>query len=231
MNSFKTYCAATVLAIITACGGGGGSSPPNLSSAPGEPAVAAYLQTGHQYNLNATDGGGNTYNIQLSSVPNSGTTTFNGQTANSTVSTVTFSSNGVFQTNDISTGYYKLNPYTPLGETDSTGTPYEVVTGFSPIPPTLTVGTNGAVTSGIYYHDSTQAVIDANTTETFSVKANNSKTLIVCLNFVISNVTAQGSADGLVNSTESDCYTIDAAGNVNLATIAITVNGTTLNFR
>jgi hypothetical protein len=230
MNTFKSCSAATVLAMISACGGGGGSSAPNLSSAPGESAISAYVQANHQSSLNATDGVGNTYNLQISSVPNSGTTTFNGQTANSTVDTGNFSHNGLLQSNDITTEYYTLNPYTPLGSVSNTGTPYEIVTSFSALPATVTVGATGAFASSIFYHDSTQAVIDANSTETFSVKANNSKTLLVCLNFVISNVTAQGTADGLVNSTESDCYTVDAAGNANLSTIAVTVNGTTLNF-
>jgi hypothetical protein len=219
--------------LLVGCGGGGGGSstppPPNLSSAPGEAAMNAFLQANHQGTLNATNGA-NTFSAQYSFKPNPGTTTFNGVTANSAVRTVTLYENGVLLANSVSTGYFELSPYVPLGQTFSSGSPYAVVTAFTELPGTLTVGGSGAFESDVYYHDSTMGVIDANETDTYSVSANNSTTLFLCIQSVISGVTASGTSDGLADDTETDCYTIDSAGNTNLATIAITVNGVTLNF-
>lgn len=62
-------------------------------------------------------------------------------------------------------------------------------------------------------------------------QANDVITLLMCLNFVISDVTAQGMTDGLVASTETDCYSVDASGNVTLVSIALAVDGVTLNFK
>jgi hypothetical protein len=53
----------------------------------------------------------------------------------------------------------------------------------------------------------------------------------MCLDFALSNLTAQGQADGLAAATETDCYRVDAAGSATLASIALTVNGVALNFK
>jgi hypothetical protein len=224
-----------LLALLSGCGGGGyggssGGGGMNLSSAPGETALVAYQQASHQNTLNASSSG-NSFSLQVSSVPNSGTTTFNGSSpAYSTTDTVTLSENGTLIATNISTSYFLLNPFVPLGKVSSTGTPYAVVASSSPLPTTLTVGGSGAVDTLTYYHDSTKSTIDADETVTYSVMANNSTTLIVCLNSTISGVTTQGMADGLANDSESDCYTVDAAGNVALTSITVMVNGTTLTF-
>jgi hypothetical protein len=228
-----------VLMGLAACGGSGagvgagsGTPPPaNLSSAPGESALVNYLQGVHQYTLSATDSSGTNYTVQLSSQPNAGTTMFNGAApAYSTVDTLTLNKNGVLAATSISTGYYLLNPYVPLGTTFSTGTPYALVTSSTPFPTSLNVGDTGPVDDLTYYHDSSMAIIDANETGTYSVEANNSTTLLMCLNFVVSNVTAQDMADGLADNTETDCYGVDASGNTALVSIALTVNGETLKF-
>jgi hypothetical protein len=222
---------------LHACGGGGGSGgggggpPANLSSAPGEKSLDDYRQVSHQYTLNASNSG-NTYTIQLSSVPNSGTTTFNGSApAYSSTNTLALSKNGVLVTNSISTLYYLLNPFVPLGAVSSTGTPFAVVTSFFPYPATLNVGDSGAVDNLTFYHDSTMSTLDADETNTYSVAANNSTSLLLCLNSTTSSVTAQGTADGMADATESDCYTISGSGTVSLVSITLTVNGVTLNFK
>jgi hypothetical protein len=73
--------------------------------------------------------------------------------------------------------------------------------------------------------------MDASESTTYSVMANNSTTLIVCLDSQISGVTAQGTMDGLADGSESDCFTEDAMGNVALLSITLNVAGTTLTFR
>ena len=139
--------------------------------------------------------------------------------------------NGAQVATNTSTSYFLVNPYVPLGQVSSSGTPYGVVTSSFPLPTTVTVGGSGAFDNLTYYHDSTQAVMDADETSTYSVAANNSTTLLVCFNTVISGVTAQGTADGLAAGTEMDCYTVDASGNAVLFSITVTASGVTLKFQ
>ena len=230
---------ATSASILCGCGGGGGSGssssmpsagPTNLSSAPGETAMASYLQAVHKYTLKASDAG-NSYTMQVSSVPNAGTTKFNGSApAYSSVDTVTLDENGVVIGNHVSTDYFLLSPYVPLGRVSSTGSPYGVVSSSSPLPSTLDVGSSGDVDSLTYYHDSTMSTVDADDVLTYAVKTHDSTSLLLCLDSTMTNVTAQGTADDLVDDAESDCYTVDAAGNAALVSVTLAVNGVTLTF-
>jgi hypothetical protein len=223
---------------LSACGGGvvgvqGDSSNAPLSSAPGEAAIVNYLQEAHQYTLNATDSSGNRYTIQFSSQPNAATATFDGEAgAHSTTETLTLEKNGTDITTSISTSYYFLNPYVPLGKTFSNGKPYGLVTSSTPLPATFNVGSTGPVDDLTYYHDSTMAIIDANETGTYSVETDNSTDLRMCLSFAVSDVTLVGTADDLAPDTEIDCYTVDASGTATLVSIALTVTtGETLTFQ
>ena len=227
--------------LAAGCGGGGvnGGSPTpavspeaatNLSSAPGAMAMATYRQGAHKYTLKASNAG-NSYTLQVSSAPNAGTTKFSGAApAYSSVDTVTLYENGVMIANTVSTDYFLLNPYVPLGRVSSTGSPYGVVTSSSPLPTTLEVGSSGDMDSLTYYHDSSMSTLDAQEDVTYSVKANNTTTLLLCENSSITNVTAQGTADDLVDDSENDCYKVDAAGNAALVSVTLTVNGVTLTF-
>ena len=213
----------------TAAGGGGGM---NLSSAPGDAALETYVQANHSATLHATDSAGNSWTLQDSSTANAGTTTFEGMAnAHSTTDTIALDKNGAPFASNTSSSYFLVNPYVPLGQVSSSGTPYGVVTSSFPLPTTVTVGGSGAFDNLTYYHDSTQAVMDADETGTYSVAANNSTTLLVCFNTVISSVTAQGTADGLAAGTEMDCYTVDASGNAVLFSITVTASGVTLKFQ
>ena len=219
--------------LVHGCGGSGSESmgPSTLSSAPGEAALAGFLQANHQYSLNATDAV-TRYTVQLSNVPNPGVTQFNGNApAYSSLATIAVSKNGVQFASSVSTSYYLLNPYVPLGSVSSTGTPYAVVTSSFPIPATISVGNSGAFVNLTYYHDSTMATVDADETTTYSVTTHDSTTLLLCLNSTISGVTAVGLADGMTSATESDCYTVDASGSAALVSVALTVDGVTLNFK
>jgi hypothetical protein len=243
--AMKHLLAVVVMTVLSGCGGsscppgpkgcgdiGGINIPPDLSSAPGEAALVAYLQSSHQRTLSATDTSGNSYALQVDSMPNAGTTTFNGSApAYSTVDTISLRKNGVFATSSISTDYYFLNPYVPLGRTYGTGTPFALVTSSTPFPATLKVGSSGPVANVTYYHDSTMSIVDADEVGTYVVKASNPVNLLMCLSFAVSSVTAQGTVDGLVAGTETDCYSVEAAGNAGLVSIALTVDGVTLNFK
>ncbi len=220
---------------LAGCGGGGGSSDltaMDLSSAPGQPALDAHLQGNYQTSLSATDAQANSYSLQINEVANPGTTTFNGQSpAYSRTRTVTLDKNAVLVATSVETGYYLLNPYTPLGTVFNAGTPYSIPTAFTALPATITVGSSGPFIDEIIYHDSTMAVVDADVTETYSVQSLSPTALLLCLNSVTSNVTAQGTTDGLANDTETDCYSDSAAGTVDLYSITVSVNGVTLTFK
>lgn len=227
--------------LVAGCGGGGGNgssqAPPvspaaatNLSSAPGAMAMATYRQGAHKYTLKASNGA-NSYTLRVSNVPNAGTTKFNGAApAYSSVDTVTLDENGVMIANSVSTDYFLLNPYVLLGRVSATGSPYGVVISSSPLPTTLEVGSSGDMDSLTDYHDSSMSMLDAQEDDTYSVKANNTTTLLLCEDSSITNVTAQGTADDLVDDSENDCYKVDAGGNAALISVTLTVNGVTLTF-
>jgi hypothetical protein len=225
--------------LLVGCGGGGVSgSPPsvsaaaakNLPSAPGESAMAAYLQAAHKYAFKATNGG-NSYTLHVSRVPNAGTTKFDGSApAYSTLESVTLDENGLVIAANSSTDYFLLSPYVPLGRVSGSGSPYGVVTSSSPLPATLDVGFSGDLESLTYYHDPTLSTVDGDEGVTYTVKANNPTTLLFCLDSSVTNVTAQGTADDLVDDAEIDCYRVDAAGNSDLLSVTLTVNGRALTF-
>ena len=210
-------------------GGGGGGG--NLTSAPGEASINAYFQAAHQSMLSAKDSSMNSWTLQFNRAPNASFTTFNGSAnAYSTVNTVTINKNGMPVANSVSTDYFLLNPFVPLGSVASGGTPYAVVTS-SMVPTSFTVGTPGSFENLTYYHDSTKAAVDINGAVSYTVTANNSTTLLVCLNAVLSNVTPQGTMDGLADGTETDCYTVNAAGSATLVSVTVTVSNATLKFQ
>jgi hypothetical protein len=223
MIAFAGLCACGV-SVVNSPGGGG-----PLSSAPGETAFVDYLRQANRYTLNATGSSGNAYIVLVDSAPNAGAATFNGVApAYSTVDTLTLKLEGVFGgtlANTIATNHYLLYPYVPLGKTFSTGTPYGLITSSTPLPTTFNVGNTGPVYNLIYYHDSSMAVIDGNETATYSVYAVDSKSLEVCLSFVLSDVTLVGGSDGLVpGPEEKDCYSESALGAMTLISVEIMVS-------
>jgi len=211
--------------------GGGGGSTSNLTSAPGDSAVAKYLQGQHETWLNATSSGAS-YSLVVLDKPNAGTSTFDGSApAYSTDVTMTVARAGdMYQANFDFTNYFLLSPYEPLGKVYANGTPYAVVNSPDPLPPTLTVGSSGTIETAFIYHDSTQSVSDGNMSIAYTVKPNNASTILFCLETEVSGVTSQGISDGLANGMETDCYSVSATGTVNLVSVAMTVGGVSLNF-
>jgi hypothetical protein len=256
-RSLLAACLASVV-LLSGCGGGGGSGgggsssmsstpptmmvptplvpipmvPMNMSSAPGEAALVGYLQTPHQYTLRA-QGLGRSFSLDVNSAPNPGATTFNGSApayGTGGKVTVTESQDPAPLASSAATAYYLLNPYVPLGDVSSSGSPYAVVATFVPFPATITVGMAGKVDDLTYYHDSKMTAIDAEETVDYTISAKDSASLLLCLNSTFSNVTAQGTADGIANGTQTDCYSVDAAGHAALYSSTRMVNGAMLSF-
>lgn len=223
--------AALAVGGIAGCGGGGGGSlTTNLQSAPGEAAMAGYVQATHHVSMTATASGSN-FTLQMDQVPNAGTTLFNGSSANSLTTTVTLTQNGMQAAHSVETSYFTLNPLVPLGKVNSTGSPYALVSGSTALPATLHVGDSGSFEVLTYYHDSSQLIVDANETDTYTVSERDAATLLFCMKSVISNTNQQGGLDGLADGTEDDCYAINAAGTATLVSIGVTAGGNTLSFR
>lgn len=256
----RSLLAAYLLSVVllTGCGGGGGGGgggsssmtstsptmmvptplvpipmvPINMSSAPGEAALVGYLQTPHQSTLRA-QAGMRSYSLDVNSAPNPGATTFNGSApayGTGDKVAVMAASDPTPVASSAATAYYLTNPYVPLGNVSSSGSPYAVVATFVPFPGTITVGMSGKVDDLTYYHDSKMSTIDAEETVDYTISAKDSASLLLCLNSTFSNVTAQGTADGIANGTQTDCFSVDAAGHAALYSSTRTVNGAMLSF-
>jgi len=79
------------------------------------------------------------------------------------------------------------------------------------------------------YHDSTKAVIDGTVAATYSVSSDTPTTVAV---WRIGTVTANaGNPDGLSSGTQTNCYRVDASGNVTFFKVTVSVNGVTLTFQ
>jgi hypothetical protein len=209
------------LLMIAGCGGGGSSSPTpqqNLQSAraPSQPMAIASTT------LTATDSSGNTWTATYSSTAG-GMAMFNGQNASTSMIALTVSENGAVVATEDSTAYYLMNPYSPLGLSGTTsGVAWTaVVTSYTPLPSTLTVGASGPLGSFTYYNGMMTSI--GSLTETYTVTAASATTLYL-------NVDAAGTING-TQETETLTYSIASDGTLQaLVQAVVTVNGTTLTF-
>jgi hypothetical protein len=209
------------LLMIAGCGGGGSSSPTpqqNLQSAraPSQPMAIASTT------LTATDSSGNTWTATYSSTAG-GMAMFNGQNASTSMIALTVSENGAVVATEDSTAYYLMNPYSPLGLSGTTsGVAWTaVVTSYTPLPSTLTVGASGPLGSFTYYNGMMTSI--GSLTEPYTVKAASPTTLYL-------NVDAAGTING-TQETETLTYSIASDGTLQaLVQAVVTVNGTTLTF-
>ena len=210
--SFIVWLGATLL--ISGCGGGGdggggGGSGPPLTSAPGEAAWSTFLRENHAYTLTG-DVNGISSIAYVAYVPATSTTMFNG-TANAFTTTISYTLNS--EPPSVRTTYYLTNPYVPLGETQGA---YGVVLTYTPIPTTLNIGSSGSLDQLTYYVDSTKTTYSGGIVyDGYSVKSNNSASLLFCMN--------RSTLDdlGIDGSSEDYCYTVDAAGSMNLFSIEL----------
>lgn len=223
--------AAVVL--LSACGGdGGGTGTTDNSTAMGSGSSAAPpLQSApapaQPFNVPPTTLGttvsGMGFTLTYSNIPNSGVTTFNGQSANSSAITVTVQQGGTTLTTDSSTDYYLLNPFTPLGITGTaSGTAYTLdLNSVNPLPATLTVGASGTLFTGNYLATGTSTVIGM-TTQTFSVTAGTASAITLTIK-----------DDGTINGqavTDSTVFAVDSMGNLTLQSVEAMVNGQDFTF-
>ncbi len=219
---------AVVLSVISAlviagCGGGGGgtNSPTpqqNLQSAPAPSEPLTISST----TLTGTDNSGNTWSVTYSESPG-GMAMFNGQSANTSEIALTVSKNGAVVATEDSTAYYLANPYSPLGVSGTTsGVAWTaVISSYTPLPSTLTVGASGPLSSATYYDGMMNNI--GSLTETYTVTAASPTALFL-------NIDAAGTVNG-VQEAETLTYSIASNGTLlALVQAQITVNGTTITF-
>jgi len=223
MKRLSTFLLVLVTAAVTSCGGGGGSSgtapAQNLHAAnsPAQPMEIASTT------LTATDTSGNTWTVTYSAAAG-GMAMFNGQNANTTVIGLTVSENGTVIATEDSTAYYLSNPYSPLGLVGTTnGTAFMfLITSFTPLPSTLTVGDSGPLFSGTYY-DGTGMNVTGSLTETYTVTADSPTAVFL-------NINGTGSNNGSQIS-ETEVFSVTNSGAVTLVEVKLAVNGETLDFK
>jgi hypothetical protein len=166
---------------------------------------------------------GNTYSLTYSVTANSGSASFDGQMAQSSVISVTVAENGTPLPTQTTTAWYLTNPYVPLGLSGTAnGTAFEVIfNSINPFPSTLTVGESGTLASGTFYTPGSNTAIGS-LSVTYAVEANNSSSLLLKVS---------SSATVATNPLpEVIAYAVDASGHLSLSSIQITLNGVTLTF-
>ena len=166
--------------------------------------------------------GGNSYAGTYSETPNSGTTMFDGQEANSSTISLTITENGSPIVTEIETAYYLENPYQPLGLTLSyNGEQFDFLyKSTNPLPSTLIVGGSGPLGSGTFYDVNTNNAIGS-LTETYSVTSSDT--------WILLNTYATGTVNGQ-SISETISYVINGGEATGVASVEILVNGTTLSF-
>jgi hypothetical protein len=136
---------------------------------------------------------------------------------------------GGTSTTSSQTVYYTLNPFDPIGAINSTGSPYAVTTSFTALPATLTVGQSGPFSTITAYQNNAQGVVEATQANTYSVIADTPTTLQLCTTGVVTPVA--NNPDKITANTETDCYRVDASGNMSLYSITVTAASGSVTFK
>jgi hypothetical protein len=224
---FRFAFPGLLLATLAACGGGGGGSGATQSSSPspGPLLVPAPVEpfTMYPQTLGASSDG-NSYAGTYTETPNQGLTMFDGQQAYSSAISLTITENGTPIVTEIETAYYLDNPYRPLGVSLSyNGEQYELLyNSTDPLPSMLAGGDSGPLGTGTYYAANSDNAIGS-LTETYSVALGSG--------FLMLNMHASGTVNGeSIEQTISYALNYSSGEVVGVGSVAILVNGTTLNF-
>jgi len=230
----KLLLSSAVLA-LTACGGSGMNySSSSMSMSASTSTMATSLQSAsapqEPFNIPATQlsamVNGNTYTLVYSETANTGTTSFDGQQANSSTISVAISENGGTPVMETTTAYYLLSPYTPLGisGTAAGGIAYQIMfnnpTG---LPAMLTPGESGQLVSGNF----SAGTITGTFTQNYMVTANNASTVTLTLS---GNVMLMGGSTMNDSAVSQTTFTVDATGNIKLVSAEVTINGMMYTF-
>jgi hypothetical protein len=157
----------------------------------------------------------------------------NGQVAYGTAISFTVQRNAtVIDTESVSESAL-MNPYSPLGLTIQFGSlPGRIspgsITGYDPLPSTLTAGESGSLSSGTF------GSCSCTFTETYSVTQDSPTALFLNINLAYPDFGlfhGEASLTGLYSGTSTITYSITGSGAATLVKIQVTINGTTLTFQ
>lgn len=212
--------------ILADCGGGGGSSSPAaVSQFPVAAAMSSFAQASHSFTLSATIGS-NTETLQASFTLGAAST-FGGQSASTLNQSVVISVNGVAGAALTTTSYFSTNPFKKLGGVVTSGSlsrQYTVYANQQTLPTNATVGQSGSFDSYTAYTDSTMSTVYATGTDQWSLSTDTASTAWLCN---IDTETIVGSAATPI----TNCYQIDASGNVLSQTVTFIINGSAVTFK
>jgi hypothetical protein len=232
---FHVTFQALLLMALTACGGAGGGGDGGRGGSGGGGAMQSSPTPQNQVSVPAppepftiglttlaVNSGGNSYAGTYSETPNSGTTMFDGQEANSSTISLTITENGSPIVTEIETAYYLENPYQPLGLTLSyNGEQFDFLyNSTNPLPSMLIVGGSGPLGSGTFYDVNTNNALGS-LTETYSVTSSS--------NWILLNTYATGTINGH-SISQTISYAVNSGEATGVASVEILVNGTTLSF-
>lgn len=220
MNTRWNILASAGLAALVGCGGGGGGSdaPAPQSGANGQYVVAAtmlnVLTAGATFTATTQISGATwTLTQSFAAQPAQG---FDGAARSVSTENINLSRNGVLQSADGAYLYFDAAPLVLRGS--SRGGDTAVFSQDGVLPQRADVGASGPL-----YHYTAQPSGTTNTV-TWSMQPGAASTALFCLNATI-RTNGTGAA-----ATESDCYRVDASGNLIGAQFTVTINGQTFTF-
>jgi hypothetical protein len=216
------------LAGLTACGGSSSSPPPppSVTSFPVAAAINAYAQASHTYNLTASANGVN-FTAALTFTPGS-SATFENQTTSTATQTVNIMASNGTSASGTDTSYFVLSPFKFVGDVITAGTGvgrYSVYANQVALPATAMLGASGSLDTETTYTDSTKMTVHSTSIETWNLSQATSSTGWLC-----DNVTATPAGGGSA-ANSSQCYQVDASGNVLTLKIVVQVNGQSVTFQ
>ncbi len=196
--------------------------------------MATWNQSGHVTTLTAQSvkSPKDQYTLEVAFAPNTAATEFREQSpVYRSARTVTLSHNGIAGQPLLTTEYFLVNPYVPVGRVVGTGSPYAVIVHAYELPKSVNGPASGNLYDMTWYHDNDMSVVDGYIIGTYQVALAEGNAVEVCVTETVARVTATGAKDGLGNSSQTSCHRIDTAGKVTLVSVAMPVGDEILTFR
>lgn len=237
----NTIAAAAVVALV-GCGGGSGSggdavapdlTPPATTAFPVEATFASLASTARQFSVNARDAAGNTLSLNVSVAPGPDkTNAFISATPKKTyMQTAILRRNGVVASTAIQEVYFSTAPFAVWGIVLDSETVLRADSQGN-LPATAKVGDVGALYSAVGIRTRSDGFFDAGTvnasnkmTATWSMDADTASSAWLCMRTTVQRQFVTN------NVAESDCFKVDAAGNVLAFRADVSSAGTRLEFR
>jgi hypothetical protein len=212
------------VASLTACGGGGGSTSNNTSTTYAvDTAYTQALTVGISLNGTAVDGA-DIWTMAMSVTP-AADESFEGITTKRSVSAITIKKNGVTVLSSGSENFFSINPFKTKGLKLNDGHYGVATVAGSAMPNSAVVGNTGSLGTVTVYTNASKSSIAFTQEATWTLEEDTATTAYACTNTTAKDTT------GLLITTTSGCYKIDANGTIKGMKYTLAVAGKTLVFR